>query len=184
MKSQIQDYISYDIPTWHYVVFILCSIVIVWVFIHLIYRMIKRDTSIKYYLNMLALICWVIYPAVIYYVEITQMKIYPARVKYIVMDFSHSKLKESDTIDIYNSFVKDKRANCSDKKCTIHVTEFKHDREQTAAQFSTESKDMFYCANCPSPIDFDWSKKEFYAHVFFFPAERTVNSPLFEFFIS
>jgi hypothetical protein len=111
------------------------------------------------------------------------MKIYPPRVKYIVMDFSHSHLKESDTMDIYNGFVKDKRASCSNKKCTIPVIEFKHDREETAAQFSTESKDMFYCANCPSPIDFDWSKRELYAHVFFFPAERAGNSSFVGFLI-
>lgn len=184
MKTQIQDYITYDIPAWHYVLFAVCALITTWVIIHSWYRIITRTGNPKYFFPMLCLFLIFSYPTIVYYVDITQMKIYPAKVKYIVMDFSHSHLKESDTMDIYNSFVKDKRASCSNKKCTIPVIEFNHDREQTAAQFSTESKDMFYCANCPSPIDFDWSKKEFYAHVFFFPAERTVNSPLFEFFIS
>ncbi len=184
MKSQIQDYISYDIPTWHYVVFTFCSVVIVWVFIHIIYRTIKRDTSIKYYLNMVAGICWVVYPAVVYYVEITQMKIYPPRVKCIIMDFSHSNMeKNSAAMEVYTGFVKDKYATCSNLKCTIPAIEFIHNRNQTAAQYSQESTGMFYCADCPSPIFFDWSKKEFYAHVFVFPTERTVNSSFVEFFI-
>ena len=189
MKSQLQNFISsdiqtYDILIWHYVVFALSAGVIAWVIIHMIYRTIKRTVSFKFYINML---CWVlifIFPAATYYVEITQMKISPPRVKYIIMDFSHSNMeKNSSAMDIYTGFVKDKYATCSNLKCTVPAIEFIHNRNQTAAQYSQESTGMFYCADCPSPIFFDWSKKEFYAHVFVFPSERIINSSFVEFFI-
>lgn len=189
MKSQLQKFISpdmtaYDISIWHYAICVLSFSVIAWGIIHLIYRAVKRTISFKYYINMLYCILFFILPAVTYYIEITQMKIYPPKVKYIVMDFSHSYMKEgSAAMDIYTDFVKDKYVTCNGLKCTIPSIEFIHNRNQTAAQYSPESTGMFYCADCPSPIFFDWSKKEFYAHVFVFPSGRTKNSSFVEFFI-
>lgn len=181
MKTQIQDYITYDIPIWHYVLFAVCALVTAWVIIHSWYRIITRTGSPKYFFRILCLFLIFSYPAIVYYVDITQMKIYPSRVKYIVLDFSHSYLSESDTVSMVNSTKTTKNAICTnDKKCTIPVVSFKHNRNETFVQFSAESKDVLYCGDCPSPIFFDWSKKEFYAQIIVLPEKRIASSPLYE----
>ena len=158
--------VTYDIPYQAYIICGLASLITAYAVIRQIYLIsVKR---VPFYKTWGLFLTWLFFaiPAVTYYELISQMAIFPKYVKTVKLDLTHSSFESGLVSDIIKEAKAD-NAICDGKICTMPVLDFKHNRSEVQLKVSNESDGIIYCGMCASPIDFDFGKMQFVAHIIF-----------------
>lgn len=157
-----------NIPISYYVICIITMLITGYAIFRQIYLVLFK--KVPYWQTWKLLVTWMIFaiPAVTLYTVITQLTIYPKYVKVVILDLTHSSFES----DLTNTIIKDSKtynAVCDDKVCTMNVLNFQHTPNEVLMKVSNESHQSteMYCGACASPINFDFTRMKFVAHVIF-----------------
>lgn len=157
--------LNVNIPTSYYIICVITMLITGYAIFRQIYLVFKK---VPYWRTWKLMVTWLVFaiPAVTLYTIITQLAIYPKYVKVVKLDLTHSSF-ESDMVNDIIKYAKQNNAACVGKVCTMNVLDFQHTPSEVLMKVSNESTGITYCGVCASPINFDFTRMKFVAHVIF-----------------